>query len=260
MPLWLIACSSEQNARSEMTQNGGTTAGVGGSGDTSVGGRFDEGGTFGIGTDGGPTEITSNNMGDLVFAAYCDFLTACEPKLGSSFPTRNRCIETMAMGLSDGFEHPIFWAKDASLYQIDRSMAERCLSKLAVASCTDGLPLWESQEGCYGSGGVSVSNSSFFGYQLQHLLESLAECQGVMVGSVGQNACCDYRGGCLPGLFCEEVDYESIGSCQPAGAALEACWTRPCQEGLACVNQICTAYAQLGDQCPRGRRQQRRCK
>lgn len=78
---------------------------------------------------------------------------------------------------------------------------------------------------------------------------TLPECQDAMVGTLGQNACCDYRGGCASGLFCEETDYKDLGNCQPAGAALEQCWTRLCQPGLACVKQICTPYALLGEEC-----------
>jgi hypothetical protein len=273
----LVTCSSEQHASSGVTSAGGAAGSGGGSASggaggwtdaggtlsSGAGGLIDAGGTIGSGAGGEnvggatarsgtgsvPTEITSDNIGDLVFGTYCDFLKACEPKLGPWFPTRQKCLSTMALGVPDGFDHPVFWAKGTSLYQVDKGKADGCISKLAGAACTDGLPLWESYYVCYVSGAAGGGSGSFFGNQLQHLLESLPECQGAMVGTLGQNACCDHRGGCGPGLFCEETDFNSIGSCQPAGAALEECWTRPCQEGLACVKQVCTPYVLLGQEC-----------
>jgi|GEM_PF-3205285 len=257
----LLACSSDVNASPHATASGGspgsggtTNGGVGGSTDSggTLGGSTDSGGTLGgevggstalAGTGGVPAELTVDNVGELVFETYCSFLKGCEPKLGPSYPTREGCVERMRLG-GDDFDHPVFWAKGTSLYQLDKAKADACLAKLAGAGCTDGLPLWESRESCTGT-----SSSSFFGYQLLHLLQSAAECLEALVGTLGQGACCDRRGGCGPGLFCERPDGADTGSCQPAGASSEACWTRPCQPGLVCVRSACTPYAQLGDPC-----------
>jgi hypothetical protein len=251
----LLACSSGGNASSSAIASGGTPS-VGATASGAVGGLLDSSGTIsgdvggstGLstlapGTGGAPPEVTRDSVGDLAFETYCSFLKRCEPKLGPSYPTRDRCVEQMRLG-GDGFEHPLFWARGTNLYQLDEMKAQVCLSKLAGAECNDGLPLWESHESCTGG-----SESSFFGYQLLHLLESIPECREAVVGVLGQGACCDFRGGCSSGLFCEQANFADTGTCQLAGASGEACWTRPCQPGLVCIKSVCTPQAQFGEPC-----------
>jgi hypothetical protein len=204
----------------------------------------DAGLSLAAGTGTVSPNVTADSFGDLAITTYCRFLKACEPKLGPSFPTTERCVDQMSLGLSDGFAHPAFWAKNTALYRVDKNQAEACLAKLEAANCSTGLPLWEVKETCNGS-----SSNTFFGNQLQHLLQSTGACSEALVGTLGQNACCDYRGGCGPGLHCERTNAAAIGTCQPAGADTESCWTRPCQADLVCIKSACTPYVKLGEAC-----------
>lgn len=269
--LALAACSSEESTQpssKSVAGAAGSPDGLAGGGaggkvtELASGGAADERGDAGHAGDAGdagdvgdagdaghvgsdPPEITSDTVSDMVFGAYCDLLAACEPELGPSFVSRTQCVQVMALGLSDGFDHPVFLAKRASLYEVERDLAETCLAKIERAGCTDGLPLTEIVETCHGAGG-----GWFFGNQLQHLLESFPECDAAMIGTLEEGACCDYRGGCGPGLFCERSD--DVGTCLPAGVADEPCNTRPCEDGFVCVFGQCEALGQLGDACLEG--------
>lgn len=184
------------------------------------------GGDDGSGDDGGGNGGGSGGDGtlDQIAEAFCDFIVRCETTFGPTFESVSQCEELYGIIVSAdaGFGSP-------EVFDVDPAALSACLGTLNTLAC-DAVFGDEPPEGC--------------------------DLDELFVGTLPVGACCDERGGCVPGSYCEGSSDESLGTCvayvQPGGD----CSNAQCAPGLRCLQgettSTCESAAAFGEACGEG--------
>ena len=191
------------------------------------------------------TVLTRDEIEEAYADTVCTQATTCEDEYGPLFPDRASCDASFELLIEN-----VGAFLDPDLFDFDGEAAQRCLDAIA-SGCQ--LPLTDPP----------------------------AECEEIFAGKLGEDDCCDERGGCRDGMYCLTPVGETMGTCQPyvarsgdcsggrqCGAedycnASDACEQRvaengvcsnaePCAEGLYCApppTRTCRPLRADGDGC-----------
>ncbi len=164
-----------------------------------------------------PTVVTASNYFDELVAAFCKHILSCKTEYGTGSLSAADCQ------LYFGFQF-MGATLDPSLYNVDSAKARSCFDAVAATPC-----------------GESPADN--------------ADCDDSVQGVLQQDACCDDRGGCGPGLKCEYGAGNS-GTCQPDTPVVGAdqdCSAADCDVGLYCDDSsgtpTCKQYKAANDSC-----------
>ncbi len=212
----------------ESFSNSGEGGGPGGGDD--VGGIIDSGVDPGAGDEGGDGDGGDGSSGgsggatsplDPLADAFCDLIERCESTFGPTFESTAQCEDFygILVGTGLGFGSP-------DVFEVNQQALSACISTVDSLSC-DAVFGDEPPEGC--------------------------DFEEIFVGILPVGACCDERGGCEPGSYCEGSSDETVGLCVAFVPENGDCSNAQCAAGLRCVPGetavTCQLAAAFGESC-----------
>lgn len=163
---------------------------------------------------------TVDGFTERVAEALCQYITRCQGELGASDASLASCLDDARQQLSTDFR------VDPAFYAVDIRAAQACFDDFANLGCHDNR-----------------------NYAVQ-------QCSQAFTGKLGSGACCDSRGGCGPGLFCNFSG--PSGTCQPVRTQGQSCSSDDeCAVDLYCDGSHCQPILGTGQTC--GGLSQRQC-
>jgi hypothetical protein len=137
--------------------------------------------------------------------AFCDWVIGCAATLGPTFPDQRACLDFLDVVFVIG-DSDLANIGDPLLYRVDPERARACVAAVRAAACDEESTLD---------------------------LNATPPCNEVLIGRLNDGECCDDRGGCAPGLVCEQTS-DGVGHCSATGDYGETCYSQPCVDGAVC--------------------------
>lgn len=167
------------------------------------------------GSNGGWATIDHSNIIRRTVEAICLHFVNCSDEWGGTWGSVAECV-TFVSEIGTG----LGGIDDPALYDIDSDEAQACLEAIWAAPCDADV-------------GTDLEPT----------------CRSAVVGKLAEDDCCDHRGGCGPGLFCDAVDETLTGTCQPLASLGESCAAAVCDDGLYCDSSVCASPKAQGSDC-----------